>query len=474
MENFIIRFANEEMRNKWYHHVLEQKNTLNGWLREAKPGTATSDTDFVYMRTQPNIKNPYEQEDDGEEDDERTLVGSPPIGGYSEFASSRNASSTSLSGRSRATPGSSGTPVLQHLNRVPPARFPLPENIAGSNVPPLTVATTFPAAMVTPDERAGFSYFSPSVESPASTRSSSQMGMYPFPRQHTPVTNGWTGEEKKHNTAPPMGRGPQRDDQNGYMVNGRTNQRPSLPVMTASQQQLSLAQSRLRSASSPDIQNTNSTAQRRYANGQLQPPIDMVPVPPIPSHMLNNRSQTNSPVDLQRGVRTATQSPVLSRDRIPPQYPPQYGYEPSHQPAIRPDPRVNGHPIHAPPNLAQRVMPPNLQTLTLQDEEIPCPSQLKVKIFFDPAPSHVTIVVNSSIKHRSLIDRIDSKMEKVTSSSIAKGTARLRYVDAEEDFVTINCDDDVKMAIQEWAEVNEESLRNGSTPDFQLYWAEIH
>ena len=101
---------------------------------------------------------------------------------------------------------------------------------------------------------------------------------------------------------------------------------------------------------------------------------------------------------------------------------------------------------------------------------IPYPPQLKVTIWFDPHPSHVTIVVPIIIKHRSLIDRIDSKMVKVSPASIAKGTARLRYKDSDGDIVTIRSDEDVHIAIEDWGTANEDQIRDGVTPDFQLYW----
>ncbi len=104
------------------------------------------------------------------------------------------------------------------------------------------------------------------------------------------------------------------------------------------------------------------------------------------------------------------------------------------------------------------------------DGGIPYPTQLKVSIWFDPSPSHVTIVVPIIIKHRSLIDRIDSKMAKVSSASIAKGSARLRYKDSDGDLITIRSDEDVQLSIEDWGSVNEGQIRDGIIPDFQLYW----
>jgi len=201
-----------------------------------------------------------------------------------------------------------------------------------------------------------------------------------------------------------------------------------------------------------------------------------VPVPPIPAHMASmrapvSRSQTSSPTEIQR--RNPAQSPKSSRERGIQQYSSHYSYE---QSRVRSDPRhYSGQPAN-PTNMSaigERIMSPPLQSALYQSDEVPYPSQLKVKIWFEPQPSHVTIVVPIIIKHRSLIDRIDSKMEKVTASSIAKGTARLRYHDSDNEFVTMKCDEDVQIAIEEWVTVNEVSLRNGVIPDFELYWNEI-
>ena len=119
-------------------------------------------------------------------------------------------------------------------------------------------------------------------------------------------------------------------------------------------------------------------------------------------------------------------------------------------------------------NLNQITSNPTLPS----DRDSVYPSQLKVKILFDPAPSHVTIVVPITIKYRTLVDRIDSKMVRVSSASIAKGNARLRYKDRDEDLIVIKTDEDVGDAIEEWGAVHEHKLRNGIIDDFELFWQE--
>lgn len=61
----------------------------------------------------------------------------------------------------------------------------------------------------------------------------------------------------------------------------------------------------------------------------------------------------------------------------------------------------------------------------------------EVRVNFDPEPSHVTIRVPTFIKHRYLIDRIDTKVPKAAAASMAMGTVRLRYEDSDGDMVRI-------------------------------------
>ena len=465
MENFVVRFANEEIMNKWRSKVEGQRVSLNESARSSGQN-GTSETEFLYMKNAA-LQNPYTREDGGDEEDEQTARAAPTFG----QSMSRNTSSTSL--RSRSTTGGSGPPTGQVPSRNPPSRFPMPDHVHGSNGPPLTVSTNFHSGSPMQDDKAGDSYFSPTVESPVSTRSSTT---YPFPRQPN-SSYTWTSDEQKHKTAPAtVARAPSRNGQqvlmNTYIVDGRTVQRPSLPAMAAAQQ-LNLVQSRYRSVSTPDIHNNPANLAARRYNGQGTPPVDNVPVPPIPHHMTSmrapvNRSQSNSPTSGQLPSRSGTQSPKLTRERAA-----QYGHDQVPQGSSRSDLRQ-----FQAPNLANATMSSGVgqrmgPAAIGGEEEILPPQQLKVKICFDPEPSHVTIVVPRVIKYRSLIDRIDSKMERVVASSIAKGTARLRYYDSEGDAITIGCDDDVQEAIAEWQKVHEEKLRGGAVPDFELHWSKI-
>ena len=456
VENFIIRFNDEATMRKWQDAVKGQQKILTDIARNSGQ-TGTSTTEFEYLKNQPNLKNPYKELEEVDEEDPQSAQTSGP--GTQGFSSSRTASSTSL---------------RSMQNRMAPPRFPLADDGNGTYAPPLSVNTNIPPGASSPAEFAGNSYFSPSNDSPVSTRSSSQQSMYPFPRTQNNGGSEWPHDANKHRTAPAIGRAPSREGPgppNSYVINGRTVTRPSLPAMAATQypqQQLSATQSRLRSASTPDIHNPNAPGSRRQPNGQLQAPPENVPVPPIPAHMVQmrtpvDRSLTTSPRDGQLPIRNATHSPAIQRDRGPQLYQDTSIYDP-HSHRLQQEP---AHGIH--PDMPLQI--PQNGTRPLSSENgIPYPPQLKVTIWFDPHPSHVTIVVPIIIKHRSLIDRIDSKMVKVSSASIAKGTARLRYKDSDGDIVTIRSDEDVHIAIEDWGTANEDQIRDGVTPDFQLYW----
>lgn len=460
---------------KWSKQVDVQRKLLGDTPKGGKH-TATSQTEFTYLKNQGALmENPY-REDDGDEDDieQEEQQQATLYGVQSEFSISRNASSTSLG--TRSTTGGSGPPPSQaSSNRAAIQRFLPPENNGSS----LTLHTQFPTNGTSSAERTGNSYFSPTAESPVSFRSSSQSNTYPFPRQTTP-NNGWPGDDIRF-TAPAMGRQPSRDGQSaglGFHLAGRTNQRPSLPAMTASQtaQQLAMT-SRLRSASSPDIHNNAGVR-----NGQIQASLDNIPVPPIPAHMAQmmnpvNRSQNNSPTERPNGLptRSATQSPAMQRERWPQQNissllaqhgnkdPSQHHvtnqeqYMQYHQQqATRHNPRFYLHSANTTPAPPLTVYDPWSGvplTSTSSSTDLPTPNQLKVKLtLVDFDAKHLTLVVPSTITYRTLIDRIDAKLKRTSDVSIAGGTARLRYQDVDKDYLSLDCDEDVQGWIIDWKE----------------------
>ena len=87
----------------------------------------------------------------------------------------------------------------------------------------------------------------------------------------------------------------------------------------------------------------------------------------------------------------------------------------------------------------------------LASSDLPIPTQLKVKVQCNNG-TYVTLVVGFNITYQSLIDRIDAKLARFTNSSIGKGMLRLRYRDEDGDFVSIESDDDIQIAFQEWRE----------------------
>ncbi|KAL9601935.1 MAG: hypothetical protein Q9219_002159 [cf. Caloplaca sp. 3 TL-2023] len=477
VENFIIRFSNESEMNRWRDQVQQQKESLGDSVRSSGH-TGTSQTVFTSMRNRPQPENPYLQTEDPEDEIEPI---DPQIDGTALSAMSRNASSNSLRTITPNQAGSgAGRGISSRLNH---------HQDFSAIAPPLSLNTNVPPGPNTPNEFPGTSYFSPAADSPSSTRSSSQATTYPFPRQATP--NNWPPEDNKHKTAPAPSGASSRDGPgsfNTYQLNGRTVMRPSLPAMSPSQamlaaQQLANTQSRMRSASTPNIHDpmaaqNGGPGARRYANGQVQPTIDNIPVPPIPPHMAQmrthpNRSQNNSPTNGPLPIRNATQSPMFPRDR-----PMATAESNVHQPTssrdhigLQVDPRLHNQGGYGPAQITVLRSPP-MTVHTTSENNIPLPSQLKVKIWFEPLPSHVTIVVPIVIKHRSLIDRIDSKMVKISSASISRGAARLLYRDMEDDMVLIASDEDIQIAIEDWGQVNEEALRNGDVKDFELHWEE--
>ncbi|RFU24100.1 hypothetical protein B7463_g12238, partial [Scytalidium lignicola] len=439
VENFIVRFSNEEMMKKWYNGIDAQRKEHATVLGAASPDAQP--TEFAWMRDQtPNIPNPYAQDDDDDDDDE------PPPPTQSEMP--RNLSNTNLRARSITESSQS----LSGIVKGPPPRFPMAVG------PPLSLQTQ---PIPSPGQRGGDSYFSPVAESPASSRSSatpSMNNMYPFPRQGTPK-GSW--DENMRYTAPALARVPSRESQNSlnasfnaYQMNGRTPQRPSLPAMASQSSQNNAAAQRSRSYSTPDI--NAQTGGRRLPSGGGSVPA----VPGIPAHLhpaYDNsipRSQTNSPNSLP--LRANTQSPGIQRERLAQAN--QYnapGYTRSNSSQI---------PMSS---ADSRGMSPPLVNQTAGDGDLPLPTQLKVKVNCDG--NYVTLVVPFNITYQSLIDRIDAKIGRFSTSAIAKGTMRLRYRDEDGDFVTIESDDDIQIAFQEWREAQKQQYHNGQLGEIELF-----
>ncbi|KAF2460404.1 hypothetical protein BDY21DRAFT_164177 [Lineolata rhizophorae] len=474
IENFIIKFSSEEMMKQWANKVDNQRRAWkdNSRISTGTKVSNTSQTEFTYLSTQ-QLENPYRQQDEDEDDDDQTI--GPQM--QSEFSVSRTGSSTSL--RSRSATGDSGPPMSQiGGTSVPPPRFP---TLPYSQTPPLTLRTQQLQGSVSPGPNNMDSYFSPSVDSPMSSRTSSSSGMFPFPRQHTPQ-NAWNEDHRFTAPARSVSReGP--SPANGYGPNGRSAQRPSLPPNAGSQYQ-QMSQARLRSASSPDIQNP-AAPNRRMQNGQ--PPVPDVPVPPFPTHFAYtpgiNRSNTNSPGNPPVPNRGA--SPSVGRDRMAQQMPPMPRSEPSQQFDYPPVPRSEGS--RAPPlsrvttenriperrhmehrSVEQRAISPSIPSIAPRnDNGMTMPFQLKVKVHCPSAGSTMTLVVPINISYQSLKDRIDVKLQRSANLSLSAGQVKLKYLD-EDDFVSIQSDEDVQTAFESWKEQQRDNML-GHTGEIELY-----
>lgn len=432
VDNFIIRYSNEDTMRNWYKDIDTQRAIQSE--RRTLRHTGTSDSEFTYMEGMAHMPNPYQQEYDADDNTKDPY--------YSEFTMSRNASSTSLRTRS-ATGGSSNS--VPHANGRP--RY-------GANDPTLSVHTQFPASgSMSPSDRNANSYFSP-TETP-STRSSSQSG-FSFGRQNTNSTTPSTvwNEESNRYTAPALSRGTSRDGTTptGYFPpqpqpNGRGAQRPSLPPLSGPQGQApnGTAQ-RMRSASSPDIHHHNNLPpeSRRYMGVHTMQTVDNVPVPPIPAHMANmkapvNRSQNNSPT---------SQLPMRSQPHV---HTTQFT-EPEYN-----ETRGSGQ-------ISDHATSP----LSHEPDGDPfMPTQLKAKVNFDD--NYVTLVIATNILFRSLTDRVDAKLARFTNRSIGNKTVRLRYRDEDGDFVTIDSDEAVQLAFMEWREQHRDMLAKGMVGEIELY-----
>jgi cell division control protein 24 len=448
IENFIIRFATEAEMKKWAMQVDAQRRVFKDAARTSASTTASkpSDTQFAYMRDQV-LENPYREDDD--DDGEEDIDAGPSSYPGDSYRHAHNSSSASI--RSRSTTGDSATPM--EGERSAPLRFPL----NSSAQPPLSLRTQQLQGSGNQE-----SYFSPTVETPMQTpmstysnarTSASSNGTFPFPRQQPP--NNYSHEENNRYTAPAQSRNHLSRGESALHAQARS-QRPSLPPNAMS------SNGRLRAASSPDINST--LGPNRRANGP-QPPVPEVP--PFPTHYaynaaIVNRSQNNSPLN-SAPARAATQSPAIQRDRLIQQRTAaELANADYHGGSQRRDPS------YAPP--LSRTMTPassferSQGTLTpasmesrntsppLPQQESNIPTQLKVKVHCPSAGSTMVLVVSTNISFQSLKDRIDAKLQRSTSVSLGSGQVKLKYLDSENTYVSIQCDDDVQEAFENWKE----------------------
>lgn len=78
------------------------------------------------------------------------------------------------------------------------------------------------------------------------------------------------------------------------------------------------------------------------------------------------------------------------------------------------------------------------------------------------------LVVPTSIAYTSLKDRIDAKLQRTTNLSLATGQVKLKYLD-EDDYVSIQSDEDVQMAFETWREQQRDHVQAGQLGEIELY-----
>lgn len=121
---------------------------------------------------------------------------------------------------------------------------------------------------------------------------------------------------------------------------------------------------------------------------------------------------------------------------------------------------------------ASGLSSPALNSHSTSDNQVLMPTQLKLKINCDGSNSF-TLVVATEVTYQTLIDRIDAKVGRFSSNSIAEGTMRLRYRDEDGDFVSIVSDDDIQLAFKEWWEAYKPQYHSGRLAEIELFCVSV-
>lgn len=463
------------MLKKWAQQIETQRRKYRertSALRNsdgAKSAGGVSATEFSFMKNQRLPENPYKEvlEDDDDEDDGTDTITNNSYGRanglpHSSFTQSRNGSSSSL--RSRSTTAES---AQSQAGRIPPPpRLPS----GAMQNPALSLRTReLQQTAVSPGTNGpSDSYFSPVSESPMSTRTSSNSGVYPFPRQAIPP-NGYYEDVHGNSrfTAPVMGRPQQNSPQTGYPPGRGPVGRPGFPPGAAMHSTQQMPGHRNRSASSPDIHN----GPRMPARNAGPPPVPEVPA----GFQYPNRSQNNSP-HFANGVPGRTSgSPQALRERQGSMQqetsPTDFAYSNAHRPGMAQYPSAPGARTLTPVSSRGPTFspPPPGEGMDFQAQPIEpsnTPAQLKVKVHCPSASQTLTLVVSTNITYQTLKDRIDAKLQRSTNLSLGdRGTkdgqdrihVKLKYLD-EDDYVSIQSDEDVQTAFETWIEQKGEGV----------------
>lgn len=235
---------------------------------------------------------------------------------------------------------------------------------------------------------------------------------------------------------------------------------------------------RHRSASSPDVHQARAGPKRV---GAQQPPVPDMPAPyqtlNAAAHMAQ-RSQSNSPALPNglpaRGMSTSPNSQrersySLRRDDVAQSgFPPFSGGAPSAVTSAFPQPPQSRGATPTQSATAAAAAAQRSQTVSppAPSANLPPPTQLKVKVHCPSASQVLTLVVPLNISYQSLKDRIDAKLQRSTNLTLGGGVSvvgkdnvvKLKYLD-DDDFVTIQTDEDVQEAFESWRE----QTQNGET-----------
>jgi len=418
----MIKHANEEGLTHWKKTLQRQREQ---YTRTDTPygrasGQSTATTQFAWMANADPGDQGRDSRDASDDDDDATIVQEPNGGHYSGLSGitlspSRNGSMTNLRARSATNenmpPPNAVAFIPRGAQQTPPARFPLP-----GQTPPLTLNTNpIIQNLANSPERNNASYFSP-VETPMMTgrSSSSSSQAYPFPRYPTSDHYG----ESNQFTPPSMSRSSSREGSSGntqytaFQSNntafpgGQRLQRPSMSGMatTAASVPALTQQSRMRSASSPNIHHLPNSSQL----SRVSPGGSIPPVPSLPTLLPGNYiPYSGGPAVTNRGQNDSPTSPV-SQDQRPD--------SPS-----SPDQNGTGTPVNG--------------VATSK-------SQVKVKVHYNN--DKFVLIVPYNIAYAQLIDRIERKVE--FCGALPTSPIRVRYQDEDGDFISMNSDDDVQMA----------------------------
>lgn len=439
-----IRFPTEHELNSWSDNIVAQKalcvterTRQHNAQQDAeevrlnrerdkivRERTFSNADEFLYVQNGAQIENPYRN--NGETYDGQTYPSR--LSSKEDLNSNLNQYPSNSSLRSRSTTGDSGPST-----RVPGA-------YAGA---PLTIRTKqLQGQAMSPQDRAGNSYFSPTADSPISSRTSSSSSIMPFPRQVAP-TNGWTGEDSNRYTAPaPMTRALHNNPQNGYNPSDQRGIRApgqSMPLHSSS-----LAQTRMRSASSPDVHSQQQQALSRLAIANAPP------VPSVPAHLLVSQQPTVN--------RSPNNTPVHANG-VPSRYP-----NDSPNPSLRQGSSTRDHMSSRHHDSgSSRTYDSRSSTHTessvgtfsppIADSESPPPRsfQFKLKILVPSETSVFTLIAEPHINYMQLIDRLDKKLEKATNITMAKGRLKLQFRDDDDgEYITMQNDDDVQTMLDQW------------------------